>query len=142
MNVFPRILIERCKLVKEAKLRRKVPDGEAYKISDLIKSYNWSNQPHLLFCVTPYPNYEIAHDAIYEYCTNKELRKVFSWGTNKIMSTILTDTYLTVNVHIRIITGMLNKLDIPKSLNMYYHDNLVFNISSLLCEINSEDLPF
>lgn len=136
------ILVDRWILVKHTGSRCKVPEEDIPKISDLIKELINSNSNHVLFMDSLYPHSKIAEEALYIYCTNPEVRKIFKWGTNKICSTIKIDNYLTVHVYLRIITGMLNKTNIPKEINMYYHDNLAANVASLLSELSVEDLPF
>lgn len=150
MAFFPNY-IRRCyQLIKQAETRKAFPQENIPECSEILNEFRqkyslW--EPHLflhsdeILCTD-----EFANDVSYKISTNFELYKVLEWISKKILSTLGIDNYLSINVYIRIGTSMLNKLVeqgcITKSENIYIHDNLVRNVSSLLSELNTENLPF
>ena len=145
---FPNYLIQRYCWLQQAKTRKPFRKDQCPKLSIIVNELfsNDYEEPHLFMSDIGQDYDEIAEKASYEYCINPELRDVFYWITKRIMSTINIDNYLSTNVYIRIGTSMLNKLvennKLEKELNIYYHDNLVANVASLLSVLNTEDLPF
>ena len=56
---------------------------------------------------------------------NKDVRKVLKWITYNIVVNLSILNYKTLDVLIRIATGMLNKCDIPKDLQISLHRNRI-----------------
>lgn len=73
---------------------------------------------------------------------NTEFRKLVNWVNNKITLEIGKADYRTIDVRLRIATGMLNKLSLPKNLNIKIHRQLVTNVRREMSLLNTEDLPF
>lgn len=74
------------------------------------------------------------------YIDHPDVRKLIHWIGENLLKTAEKDYYLTRNVKIRIATGMLNKIDIPKQVKLHYHDNLIQNVYNLVADI--AELPF
>lgn len=150
MAFFPNYIKRRYQLKKQAETRKAFPQENIPEYSEILNIFRQENilwEPHLFLHSNEilYTD-ELANDVSYKICTNIELRKVLMWISKRILSTLGIDNYLSINVYIRIGTSMLNNLVeqgcITKSENIYIHDNLVRNVSSLLSELNTENLPF
>lgn len=89
---------------------------------------------------------EIDYDIIYEVWRNKPLHDVVTWINKKILLQLGKESYQTIDVRIRIATGMLNKLVTEKLINKKcsrdIHENLIKNLRWEMSAINTEDLPF
>lgn len=89
---------------------------------------------------------EIEYDIIYEIWQNKELLNVVHWINENITLRLGIDDYRTINVKIRIATGMIDrlvresKLSLKIALSIY--SNFGFNVQNEMSLINTEDLPF
>lgn len=93
----------------------------------------------------PFPKPEVPWDIskaqkIATY--NPEVTKVLTWIRVNIIINLPCITYRTLDVLIRIATGMLNKCDIPEELQIMFHDNMVENLHSEHKEILLAELPF
>lgn len=93
----------------------------------------------------PYPQPEVSWDisevqkiAIY----NPEVVKVLDWIKTKIIINLGIMDYKTLDVLIRIATGMLNKCNIPKEVQIMFHDNMVENLKTEHQECVLSGLPF
>lgn len=93
----------------------------------------------------PFPKPEKAWDiselekyAIY----NPEVTKVLSWIKTRIVINLGCIEYKTLDVLIRIATGMLNKCNIPKEIQMTFHDNMVKNLVEEYNNCVLSTLPF
>ena len=89
----------------------------------------------------PYVPWDISEEekiVIY----NKDVHKVLIWITNKIVVNLSRLDYKTLDVLIRIATGMLNKCDIPKEVQIMFHDNMVENLTTEHADILLSELPF
>lgn len=73
---------------------------------------------------------------------NKEVHKVLNWITTRIIINLSRLDYKTLDVLIRIATGMLNKCNIPKNLQIDLHTNMVENLRKEHNKIMLSDLPF
>lgn len=73
---------------------------------------------------------------------NKEVHKVLNWVTVKIILNLSRLDYKTLDVLIRIATGMLNKCNIQKELQISFHDNMVENLKTEHNKIILSELPF
>jgi len=73
---------------------------------------------------------------------NKNVNEVLKWITYNIVVNLSIINYKTLDVLIRIATGMLNKCDIPKELQIMLHDNMVENLRTEHSNTLTSDLPF
>ena len=89
---------------------------------------------------------EIEYDIIYEIWQNKELLNVVHWINENITLRLGIDDYRTINVKIRIATGMIDKLVRESKLSLKValsiYSNFGFNVQNEMSLINTEDLPF
>lgn len=115
---------------------------------DYIADYHRSN-PNVPLDVTaifgPFPEPLVPWDISEEekiVIYNKEVHKVLIWVTNKIVVNLSRLDYKTLDVLIRIATGMLNKCDIQKEVQISLHDNLVENLRTEHQQIILSELPF
>lgn len=101
----------------------------------------------------PYPkNEKCPWNISYEESltlSNRQVYNLILWIEKNIiinLGTMLDNNYgfdyRTTNVRLRIATGMLNKIDIPKEIKIMYHDNMVNNIHHEIQLIADEELPF
>lgn len=93
----------------------------------------------------PYPAPEVPWDIseaqkIATY--NPEVIKVIRWVMNEIFNKSALFNYKTLNVLIRIATGMLNKCNIPKEIQIMFHDNMVDNLQIESNNVILSELPF
>jgi hypothetical protein len=93
----------------------------------------------------PFPRPEVPWDiseaqkiATYD----PEVTKVLTWIKTKIIINLSRIDYRTMWVLVRIATGMLNKCNIPKCIQIMFHDNMVENLRKEYGEIIMADLPF
>lgn len=82
------------------------------------------------------------YDIICESFHNPEFRKWINWVNRKITLELGKEDYRTIDVRIRIATGMFNKLNLPKKIAFKVHFNLTDNLKREMSAINTEDLPF
>lgn len=75
-----------------------------------------------------------------QFIMQKDVQDVLHWVCKNIICQISIDNHVTRDVKLRIATGMLNKTNIPKHVNIHYHDNMIRNIYNLIAEI--QGLPF
>ena len=71
-----------------------------------------------------------------------DVRKANMWLLNEIFNKSALFNYKTLDVLIRIATGMLNNCNIPKDLQMTFHDNMVKNLKAEYDRIVISGLPF
>lgn len=83
-----------------------------------------------------------AEDAIELIHSNRELKNVILWINKKILKEIKNISLATLDVRLRIATGMLNKVDIKPIVSVIMHDNFVRNLRALYFDLKMEDLPF
>ena len=93
----------------------------------------------------PYPRPELSWDiseaqkiAIYD----TEVSSVLNWVNTNIVINLSEIDYETMGVLIRIATGMLNKCNIPKSIKIMFHDNMVETLEIEHNDVVQSDLPF
>lgn len=115
---------------------------------DYIAQYHKSN-PNISLDTTvifgPFPEPFVPWDISEEekiVIYNKDVHKVLTWVTNKILVNLSRLDYKTLDVLIRIATGMLNKCDIQKEVQISLHDNLVENLKTEHQKIVLSELPF
>lgn len=89
---------------------------------------------------------EIEYDIIYETWQNNELLNIVHWINKNITLQLGIDDYRTIDVKLRIATGMIDKLVKTSKLNqkiaLNIYSNFAFNVKNELSLINTEDLPF
>lgn len=114
-------------------------------LNDLYKS----GKHHILLNNTrvfgPYPKPNVPWDIseVQKIATyNPEVTSVLNWINTNIVIQLSGITYKTKDVLVRIATGMLNKCDIPKEVQIMFHDNMVENLKVELEDIIQSDLPF
>lgn len=81
-------------------------------------------------------------DVIYTICTNKDLRNLLNWVNKSIVLNLGIIDYRTIDVRLRIFTGMLNKIQIQKDISIKIHQNVTSNVKREMSDIVTEDLPF
>ena len=145
MSVFSKIL-EREALIESARLRKNVPTQsrtakETHKIAIKRKVWDYDIPDWLIL---DYHENRIGDDfdMRYLFSTNVELRRWMLWVWKRIFAPLDNISYYTMEVRIRIATSMLNKLQIPKSINIKIHANLVENLHYCHYALMTEDLPF
>lgn len=93
----------------------------------------------------PYPQPELSWDIseVQKIATyNPEVTKVLNWIKTKIIINLNSIDYKTLGVLIRIATGMLSKCNIPKEVQIMFHDNMVDNIMTEHTQVVLSELPF
>lgn len=73
---------------------------------------------------------------------NPELQKVNEWITNNILVKLSKTSYKTLDVLIRIATGMMNKCEVRKEYLIYLQSNMVRNLQNEHNKIMLSGLPF
>ena len=68
--------------------------------------------------------------------------KGYIWICKNIILQLDLLNHITLGVLIRIATGMLNKIDIPKGNKLILHEHMVKNIQNEYFKIITESLPF
>lgn len=71
-----------------------------------------------------------------------EVTAVLKWVNTNIVIRLGVIDYKTKDVLIRIATGMLNKCNIPKSMQIMFHDNMVKNLEQEHSDVMCSGLPF
>ena len=107
--------------------------GAKYILLNNIKVFGPFSKANL-----PWDISETQKIAIY----NPEVTKVLNWIKTRIVINLSNMDYKTLDVLIRIATGMLNKCSIPKEVQILFHDNMVRNLQKEYYAIISSDLPF
>lgn len=74
--------------------------------------------------------------------TQYDLVDLRHWIIDNIVIKFCSLDYKTLDVLIRIATGMLNKCDIPKEDKIFLHDNLVWNLRAEHNNLILSGLPF
>lgn len=73
---------------------------------------------------------------------NDDIVNLLGWIHENIVMKLEDLTYITLNVLIRILTGLLNKCDIDKDTKIELHDTIVSQLRNRKSYLISEDLPF
>ena len=74
--------------------------------------------------------------------SHSDVEAVLFWIYENIILKLNSLTYITLDVLIRISTGMLNKCCIEKDLKMQFHDQIVQKIREDFCAEMLKELPF
>ena len=142
-GVFSKHLLERHKLIQQARLRRKVTEDEQLNI---IITQDCLTDDIGVFKCPSNPESYIDKDITYYIAAKPEMRNILHWVNNNIVSKIINCSYSTIYVKIRIATSMLNKLVdsnvISKQDSIYIHFNMVQNLLDLKRDTIDDDLPF
>lgn len=114
-------------------LRNEYNNGAYHLLLNNIEIFGPFPQPEV-----PWDISEVQKIATY----NKEVTKVLTWLKVNVIVKLVDLDYRTLNVLIRIATGMLNKCNIPKEVQIMFHDNMVESLNSEYSKIVTSDLPF
>ena len=114
-------------------LRKRYENGETHIISCERAVFGPFPKPSV-----PWDISELEKKVVY----NPELRKLRIWIYKKIVLQLDLLNHDTIGVLIRIATGMLNKIDIPKGDKLILHEHMVKNIQNEHFKIITECLPF
>lgn len=114
-------------------LRKKYENGEKHIISCERAVFEPFPKPSV-----PWDISELEKKVVYD----PELRKLRIWIYKKIILQLDLLNHDTIGVLIRIATGMLNKIDIPKGDKLILHEHMVKNIQDEYFKIITESLPF
>lgn len=126
------------------------PDLRLATIADKYRYFSKNSKDYmLLFNVEvfgPFPEGDVPWDiseaqkiAIY----NPEVTKVLAWVKTNIIRKLGQIDYKTLDVLVRIATGMLNKCStVPKEIKIMFHDNMVWNLRTTYYDIMASELPF
>lgn len=85
------------------------------------------------------PEYRFDRDW---FIHHKDVESVLIWIYENIVINLKDLTYITLNVLIRISTGLLNKCNLDKNLKIQLHLQLVKKIQERFCYEMNKDLPF
>lgn len=130
---LPSELKEKTTEEKYTYLRKKYNSGSRYILLNNSKVFG------------PYPKPDVPWDIseaqkIATY--NSEVTKVLSWVNVNVVIKLDIIDYKTMGVLIRIATGMLNKCNIPKEIQIMFHDNMVKNLQTEYNNVILSTLPF
>ena len=120
--------------------------GEKYR--KLKKIYSAGNKYVLLNNINvfaPFPKPDVPWDISKEQkiaTYHPDIVKLLEWVRSKIISNLGIMDYKTLDVLVRIATGMLNKCDIPKDTKILFHENMTHNLQAEHILILNSDLPF
>lgn len=107
---------------------------ESYEWNRLVWSQYRYELQNCSYCVSPF--------SITQCSTHPQLRKLIEWINYNIVRTIDIDNLKTINVKLRIATGMLNKIDLDQISKIEIHSNLTRNIHTEYYAILESELPF
>lgn len=109
-----------------------------------VKKYNWLNHnkdwdQYLLDC-------QLVFAPVKFGLLQKDLRSTLNWINKNIVLQLPQYIYYpntkTLNVVLRIATGMINKLDLPNEIKQEIHMNMINNIEREIRFLDLENLPF
>lgn len=133
-NFFiPKELEEATTMEKYVYLNNLYKSGKRYILLNNVRVFGPYPKPNV-----PWDISEVQKIATY----NPEVTSVLNWINTNIVIQLSGITYKTKDVLVRIATGMLNKCDIPKEVQIMFHDNMVENLKVELEDIIQSDLPF
>ena len=126
-----------------------IKNADAYTKYDELQKIYKSGKRYILLNNTnlfgPYSQPKIPWDISEEekiVIYQQDVAQVNKWLLNEIFSKSALFNYRTLNVLIRIATGMLNKCNISKDLQIMFHDNMVKNLTAEHHKIMLSGLPF
>ena len=133
-NFFiPKELEEATTMEKYVYLNDLYKSGKRYILLNNINVFGPYPKPNV-----PWDISEVQKIATYD----PEVTSVLNWINTNIVIQLAGITYKTKDVLVRIATGMLNKCNIPKEVQIMFHDNMVENLKVELEDIIQSDLPF
>lgn len=121
-------LFEQC-----LQLEKMFNDGHKYVMLNNVNVFGPYPEPSV-----PWDISEAQKIAIY----NPEVTNVLNWVMVNIVIKLPYLNYKTLDVLIRIATGMLNKCNVPNEIKIMFHDNMVKNLHSVSTQITLAELPF
>lgn len=77
-----------------------------------------------------------------EVMENEDFIEILAWVHEKIVFDIEDMTYITLDVLIRILTGLLNKCNIEMNTKIELHDIIVSQLRNRKFYLVDKDLPF
>lgn len=107
---------------------------ESYEWNRIVWSQYRYELQYCSYCISPF--------SLVACTINPQLRQLIGWINYNIVRTIDIDTLKTINVKLRIATGMLNKIDLDQISKIEIHSNLVRNIREEYFAIETSELPF
>lgn len=122
-----------CLADKYEYLNRMYKSGHQYILFNNISVFGPFPEPDVPWTIS-----EAKKIAIY----NTEVAQLLTWIKTRIIINLCHIDYKTLDVLIRIATGMLNKCDIPKDIKITFHDNMVRNLREEHKNIMLSTLPF
>lgn len=136
-------------LIDDVFLPQHMKEENIAKKYEYLRELYFNGNTHILLnnvsVFGPFPRPEVPWDiseaqkiATYD----PEVTKVLTWIKTRIIINLGRIDYKTVWVLVRIATGMLNKCNIPKCVQIMFHDNMVENLRKEYGEIIMADLPF
>ena len=136
-------------LIDDAFLPPHMKEENIAKKYEYLRELYFNGNTHILLnnvsVFGPFPRPEVPWDiseaqkiATYD----PEVTKVLTWIKTKIIINLSRIDYKTMGVLVRIATGMLNKCNIPKCVQIMFHDNMVENLRKEHDAIVVADLPF
>lgn len=135
------MLIEKAKTRKDSAVRFKLYDAYEFLQNTVDDELGFAG-----YILQPDWDSELASKVQYEWCTNKNLRKVENWIVKNIFLQLNDLHPKTKDVRIRIATSMLNNLvnnnQLEKELSVYIHEAFVDNLSKVWFDLEVESLPF
>lgn len=153
-SAFSTKLLEAYRLIMCAKTRSKFLLTEvdlAQTLQELCMKYGIKERPYVM--MGPSMNSEelsqLDFEILYKICTNSKLRKLLNWINTNIVEYYIINgesSLKTVNVRVRIATGMLNNLFMDEVIGEWLarliHENFTENLQQLQTDIRNDGLPF
>lgn len=130
---IPRQRKHDCLADKYEYLKQKYNEGHHYILQNNVNVF------------APFPESDVPWDIseVNKIATyNPEVTKVLSWIKTRIIINLVCIDYKTLDVLIRIATGMLNKCDIPKDVKIMFHEHMIKNLREEHKNIMLSTLPF
>lgn len=130
---IPRSRRHFCLADKYEYLNRMYKNGHQYILYNNISVFGPFPAPDVPWTIS-----EAKQIAIY----NTEIAQLLYWIKTKIIINLCYIDYKTLDVLIRIATGMLNKCNIPKDVKIMFHEHMVKNLREEHKNIMLSTLPF
>ena len=153
-SAFSTKLLETYRLIMCAKTRSKFSLPEepiTQTLQELCMKHGMKERPYVM--MGPSMNSEelsqIDHEISYKIATSPALRKLLGWINKNIVEYYIMNgesSLKTVNVRVRIATGMLNNLFMDEVIGEWMarliHENFTENLQQLQADIRNDGLPF
>ena len=153
-SAFSTSLLETYRLIMCAKTRSKFPLPEepiTQTLQKLCTTYGLKNSPEVMLGSSMISDElsQIEHEISYKIATSPALRKLLGWINKNIIEYYIMNgesSLKTVNVRVRIATGMLNNLFMDEVISEWMarliHENFTENLQQLQADIRNDGLPF